>query len=189
MSEQTPSPAKSDRPPVATGGCQCGAVRYACYTITPAGDGVCHCRMCQKAVGGPFAVFVGVPAADFAWTRGTPKTFRSSTHAERDFCPDCGTPLTFRWHDGATVSVTVGSLDNPEVGRPDRQIGTESRLAWVEQIWGLPKKTTAEDSGADFIAACISYQHPDHDTPDDWSPPLVDRPRHLSPSSARRSDR
>ena len=40
-----------NRQPVATGGCQCGAVRYALYAM-PEGS-VCHCRMCQKAVGGP----------------------------------------------------------------------------------------------------------------------------------------
>ncbi|NGX98853.1 MAG: GFA family protein, partial [Candidatus Afipia apatlaquensis] len=33
--------------------------------------------MCQKAVAGPFACFVEIPHGDFAWTRGTPGTFRS----------------------------------------------------------------------------------------------------------------
>jgi hypothetical protein len=34
--------------PVLSGGCQCGAVRYALYA-EPEGASVCHCRMCQKA--------------------------------------------------------------------------------------------------------------------------------------------
>jgi hypothetical protein len=42
-----------------TGGCQCGAVRYA-LTAMPEGAHFCHCRMCQKAVGGPFAALVPV---------------------------------------------------------------------------------------------------------------------------------
>ena len=38
-----------------TGGCQCGRVRYA-LSVVPDDVSVCHCRMCQKAVGGPFIV-------------------------------------------------------------------------------------------------------------------------------------
>ena len=40
--------------PVMTGGCQCGAVRYA-LNAQPEGS-FCHCRMCQRASGGPFGV-------------------------------------------------------------------------------------------------------------------------------------
>ena len=54
------------RKPVHVGGCQCGAVRYALYA-EPTNPHVCHCRMCQKAVGGYFGAFAGVPLADFAW--------------------------------------------------------------------------------------------------------------------------
>jgi len=42
-----------------TGGCQCGAVRYR-LASPPTGENVCHCRMCQKAGGGPFMAFAGV---------------------------------------------------------------------------------------------------------------------------------
>ena len=33
-----------------TGGCQCGAIRYA-LEDSPEAVAICHCRMCQKAVG------------------------------------------------------------------------------------------------------------------------------------------
>ena len=39
-----------------TGGCQCGAVRYALLAL-PLEVSVCHCRMCQKASGGPIMAF------------------------------------------------------------------------------------------------------------------------------------
>jgi hypothetical protein len=37
---------------VLTGGCQCGALRYA-LTAPPERVHFCHCRNCQKAVGVP----------------------------------------------------------------------------------------------------------------------------------------
>ncbi len=43
-----------------TGGCQCGAIRYALHDA-PTGASICHCRMCQKAFGNYFAPLAGVP--------------------------------------------------------------------------------------------------------------------------------
>ena len=34
-----------NRTPALTGGCQCGAVRYALYAVPPE-PSICHCRMC-----------------------------------------------------------------------------------------------------------------------------------------------
>ncbi|MBH9811362.1 GFA family protein, partial [Clostridioides difficile] len=54
-------------PAAITGGCQCGRVRYTLARL-PERSHICHCRMCQKAVGGPFAALASVPNADIAWT-------------------------------------------------------------------------------------------------------------------------
>ena len=43
-----------ERQMVHSGGCQCGAVRYALYA-EPYGTQICHCRMCQKAFGAFYA--------------------------------------------------------------------------------------------------------------------------------------
>ena len=110
-----------------TGGCQCGAVRYALHAEL-GNPHICHCRMCQKAFGNYFAPLAGVPPRDFAWTRGAPGTFRSSEAVERGFCRDCGTPLTYRVLDKDRISVSLGSLDDPSRVTPTKQYGIEGRL-------------------------------------------------------------
>ena len=150
--------------PKMTGGCQCGAVRYAVFE-TPEST-ICHCRMCQKAVGGPFASFCKVTSACFVWTLGEPASFQSSSVAERHFCRTCGTPLTFRFLDGDSIEVTTGTLDDAASVPPTKNFGTESRLPWIDLIavGRLPDILAAESDNAGRII--VSYQHPDHDAPD-----------------------
>jgi hypothetical protein len=162
----------SERKTLLTGGCQCGAVRYALYAA-PTEIGVCHCRMCQKASGGPFGVFAVVNSGDFAWTRGRPASWQSSSRACRDFCATCGTPLAFRPLDRNAIDVMAGSLDEPEKAAPSHEVGREGKLSWVAHLAGLPGKTTLESMGAERLAKVISYQHPDYDTGADWQPRLA----------------
>jgi len=76
---------------------------------------LCQCRLCQRAVGGPFAALAPVRRADFSWTEGTPREFHSSASAARGFCLDSGTPLSFRYLESEWIDVTIASLDDPEV--------------------------------------------------------------------------
>lgn len=146
-----------------TGGCQCGAVRYAV-------DGelgrptLCHCRMCQKAFGAFYGPLVTVQVADLTWTRGQPKRFRSSNKVERGFCGDCGTPLTFEW-SAAAIDLSIGSFDDPTDIKPRAQFGLEAALPWVHDLANLPGRSPEEEAKvAPHFAAIVSYQHPDHDT-------------------------
>ncbi len=154
-----------------TGGCQCGAVRYALARM-PEGAHLCHCRMCQKAVGGPFAALAPVRLADFAWTRGAPARFRSSDVAYRDYCAACGTPLTFGYASKAWIDLTIGSLDTPERVPPTRQYGIESRLSWFDPavLSELPTHRIQITIEGRQVSP-VSYQHPDMDTPADWAAP------------------
>jgi hypothetical protein len=148
--------------PVLTGGCQCGAIRFA-LSAPPTKVSICHCRMCQKASGAPFASFAEIEKADFTWTRGQPAAFRSSSIAERDFCQDCGTPLSFRRIDGPRIEIMTGAFDRPDRLVPIRQYGTESRLGWVVAIANLASQTTLQNYGPEKLSGIVSHQHPDHD--------------------------
>ena len=149
-----------------TGGCQCGAVRYR-ITAKPHVT-VCHCRMCQKAVGGPFAVLAAVAGPSVTWTRGAPARFRSSDSGERLFCSACGTPLAFADVEDGGLELTVGSLDEPLQAAPVSAAGIESALSWVATVPGLPGRSTEATVASAGRRPPISYQHPDHDTPDGW---------------------
>jgi hypothetical protein len=151
--------------PVLTGGCQCGAVRYALHRM-PTEPDICHCRMCQKAFGSFFAPLAGVRPADFELTRGEIAIFMSSDEAERGFCRNCGTPLTFHYVDSDRVSVSIGSLDEPERVQPVSQSGIESRLSYFGKLATLPGDRTTEDDEPEKAAAIhrTNHQHPDHDT-------------------------
>ena len=152
----------SETKPVLTGGCQCGAIRFA-VSAAPAKVSICHCRMCQKASGAPFASFADIETSAFAWTRGKPAAFRSSTIAMRDFCAACGTPLSFRRIDGPRIEIMTGAFDRPDRVIPTRQFGTESRLGWVVGISNMPSQTTMQNYGPEKLATIVSCQHPDHD--------------------------
>lgn len=146
-----------------TGGCQCGAVRYA-LTLSPNGGSICHCRMCQKAGGAPFMAFTGsMRQDDVVFTRGLPAVYRSSEIAERGFCADCGTPLTYRLLASERMSVTIGSLDRPAEVAPAEQLGVESALPWFAGLAALPASRTEDWLKSIDVAEAGSHQHPDHD--------------------------
>jgi hypothetical protein len=141
------SPADT-RVPVATGGCQCGAIRYAFYAPLENAH-VCHCRMCQRATGGVFAALAGTAPGNFAWTRGTPGYFASSNLARRAFCSSCGTPLSFRYElPTARMYATIGSLDEPDKAAIVKQFGIESRLPWVKFCEDVPAERTGQTAEA-----------------------------------------
>lgn len=113
---------------VLTGGCLCGRVRYE---ATPADrDGYyCHCRMCQLAFGNTRAAFLNLRKQQLRWTSQPPKFFASSKIAQRGFCPECGTPLSFEYLDSQYMDIAVGTLDDPGATRPTSHFAIETRVA------------------------------------------------------------
>jgi class 3 adenylate cyclase len=155
--DETSSPAQAafrpfidlpvDRPPLITGGCMCGAVRYEA-TEKPLGSMICHCRMCQKFSGAPILGGTTFRSAALRFTSGEPKYFRSSAIAERGFCGDCGTALVYRGTLGRWtewVMIWTASLDEPEKFPPTYHLGIESTMPWLNIHDDLPR-TRCKDS-------------------------------------------
>ncbi len=125
---------------VICGGCQCGKVQYR-ITGELGAAGMCHCRMCQRAVGNVFAPLV--TASGVEW-QGTPATWASSDIAERGFCAECGTPLFLRDFGWATgkYEIMIATLDDPNIAPPRHHTGIESMVDWLHFADGLPQKET-----------------------------------------------
>ena len=145
-----------------TGGCQCGALRYR--VAAPFRDaGLCHCRMCQKASGGPFMAFAQTQDGSLRWERGELSVFRSSEIAERGFCAACGTPLTYRNLRTGGISLSIGSLDDPNAVAPKWQLGVESAVGWLDDSLHSPRLSVAGWLAGLELQSAGSRQQPDHE--------------------------
>lgn len=145
-----------------TGGCQCGAVRYR-LAKAPDKAAICFCRMCQKASGNYFAAHASSTEDDLSWTKGALAIYRSSEAAERGYCRDCGTPLTYAVRGSGKISVSAGSLDDPDIVRPSASFGMEGRPSWFDSICTLDGPRTEDDIPPEDLPRFRSRQHPDHD--------------------------
>jgi len=121
----------------AEGRCLCGALRYR-ITQAPQVVDICHGWQCRKASGAPFVGWLGVPAAAFEWTKGTPARFESSADTWRLFCAICGSPVAMMGGNSPDLhGVAIGSLD--EAGRfaPTDEGWVSQRLPWAKLAHSL----------------------------------------------------
>jgi hypothetical protein len=121
------------------GGCLCGGVRYRA-TRSVAVPAYCHCRSCRRASGAPVVAWITVACDDFGFTQGEPRSYRSSPHVLRTFCPRCGTPLTYandKYPD--SLDVTTASLDAPEKLPPRDHVWTSHAISWLQLGDSLPR--------------------------------------------------
>jgi len=129
------------------GGCLCGSVRYR-ITGPIADVAHCHCSMCRRAAGAVAVTWFTVPTEAFTITKGALRTWRSSAHGERGFCPDCGCQITFRDDRFPRErDVTLATLDAAADQPAQRHIWTRSRLPWLTLDPELPE--SAEETPPD----------------------------------------
>jgi hypothetical protein len=128
----------SSSQPVLVGGCLCGRLRYE--ATDPIDAGYCHCRLCQRASGGPVLAWAGLSTGCFSYIEGEPATYASSSSAQREFCGRCGTQIAFR--DKRTpdrVDLNIASLDDPARIEPQYHIWVSSRISWFDTRDDLPR--------------------------------------------------
>jgi hypothetical protein len=129
-----------------TGGCLCGRIRYR-TTGNPTNETHCHCEICRRASGAAFVSWATFRSAAFVLTKGKPARFDSSDIAFRQFCSNCGTQLTFRFHKSPqTIDVTLASLDDPGTITPVDHIWTKRQIAWIKLADGLPRYAESRSS-------------------------------------------
>jgi hypothetical protein len=117
------------------GGCLCKAVRFEIDADAPLRVRHCWCRDCQyfgagsgtaNAVFAKETVKVSGPLTDYVSVADSGSTMH------RRFCAKCGTPVFSeaepRPHD---IIVRVGTLDDPNLARPEGTIWTRSAPTWA----------------------------------------------------------
>jgi hypothetical protein len=72
-------------------------------------------------------------------TKGEPRIYQSSPTSNRHFCGHCGSPLFFERHTRASTALMVGSLDDPNVFKPQMQVCLENAMAWLDALDDVPR--------------------------------------------------
>ena len=122
-----------------TGGCHCGAVRYA-VSGEPKHVALCHCSDCRRSAGAPMVSWAAFAQDELTVTQGEPITFNSSGTALRSFCGTCGSGLFYRNAEflPGIVDIQSATLYDPDAMPPGAHIQVAERLHWMETAHELP---------------------------------------------------
>ena len=110
-----------------TGSCLCGEVRWRIDgPLTKMNH--CHCVMCRKVHGAPFATYAAVDPQSVTFLSGqrAGRLFESSPGAYRAFCSVCGSVVPIR----GDADMPVGGLDGDPGVRPQAHIFAAFQAPW-----------------------------------------------------------
>ena len=126
-----------------TGGCACGAIRYA-ISAEPMVMADCQCRDCQRKSGTGHGSYLTFPGKARVKLEGHAKHWDivadGGNVKTRAFCPVCGSPvyLTFAAMPDL-FTVHAASLDDPRRYRPQMVLYGVRGHAWDRIDPALPK--------------------------------------------------
>jgi hypothetical protein len=121
------------------GSCLCGDISWQAATPLELASH-CHCSICRKTHGTPYATYGAASAESFRWLKGHAgaQRYESSPGFFRDFCGRCGSKLPGEASQGR-VFVPLGGLDGDPGVRPLAHIFVASRAPWFEITDSLPR--------------------------------------------------
>ena len=125
------------------GSCLCGTLRYefdAPFEMMMH----CHCSMCRKHHGAPFATFVAGPLAGFRWLGGEEAvaSYRSSAQGSRSYCRQCASVAPTLFPDMELAVCAAGNLEEDPGIRPQMHLFVGSKAPWVAITDALPQHAT-----------------------------------------------
>jgi len=115
---------------VRVGGCACGALRFRAHG-EPTRVAICHCLVCRKAHGAPFAVFA-IYAESAVEIEGPYAVWQSSPAYQRCFCPACGSRVFGR--EGGEIEMLTGAFDEVGVFAPQYEAWSSRREPWLPDL-------------------------------------------------------
>jgi hypothetical protein len=125
------------------GSCLCGTVRYEIdgpFTMMMH----CHCSMCRKHHGAPFATFAAASIGGFRYLRGESAVgaYASSPGGKRFFCTVCGSVAPTLMPDVGLAIVPAGTLEGDPGIRPQAHMFAGSKAPWHVITDSLPQHET-----------------------------------------------
>lgn len=117
-----------------TGGCLCGAYRYAFDREQVISAHHCHCKDCQKSTGCGKATIVLVPAAALQ-EQGELASFTvtgsDGAHIARGFCQKCGSPVASHMEEMPDLRmIKAGSLDESDWVEVNSSFWSSTAKSW-----------------------------------------------------------
>lgn len=133
---------------VFSGGCQCGAIRYALSAPLPPAY-ACHCGDCKKQSASAFSMSVVVEFSRVS-VEGDPASFQTAAFSGAIkscfFCARCGSRL---WHHSSArpdfVTLKVGSLDDSAAIAPRGHLWVSKLQAGISLDPSVPAFDTQPD--------------------------------------------
>ena len=121
------------------GGCLCHKTNYLA-SGEPQNPHLCSCTMCQKSSGAPTVAWVSFFLHAFQWSGVKPATYQSSVTTLRYFCKQCGCLLAAFDEGSDSICITIASLENPNLIRPNQTHSYKESAP----LWWQPKMFTDE---------------------------------------------
>lgn len=122
---------------VRTAECRCGQLTATC-SGEPVRVSVCHCLVCQRRTGGPFAAQARFPIAAVRMSgewRVWERVADSGKKAWFRWCPECGSTIAYT-NEGMDdqIAIALGAFADPTFPAPSFSVYENRKHPWIEIV-------------------------------------------------------